>query len=85
MVPPPRFTHDEIQSRMPGGSYEIIKCPECNNEDTDQDHHLNIICTTCRARSERNASDKKITQVTTEADTEPPAIISWEKVKAQRR
>ena len=68
------------------GSYDIIKCPECNSKDTDhdQDHHLNIICTTCRARFEINASDNKISQVTTEADTEPPAIISGEKANAQR-
>jgi DNA-directed RNA polymerase subunit RPC12/RpoP len=68
------------------GSYDIIKCPECNSEDTDhdQDHHLNMICTSCTTRFEINSTDKKITQVTTEPDTEPPAIISGEKAKAQR-
>ena len=68
------------------GSYALIKCPECNSDDLnhDEDHHLNMICTPCRARFEISRPDKKILQVTTEGDTEPPAIISGEKAKAQR-
>ncbi len=68
------------------GSYTLIKCPECNSDDTNHDdqHHLNMICTTCKLRFKIHETDKKITQVTTEEDTEPPAIISGEKAKAQR-
>jgi uncharacterized protein YbaR (Trm112 family) len=68
------------------GSYTLIKCPECNSHDLnhDQDHNLNMICTPCRTRFEINETDKKILQVTAEEDTEPPAIVSGEKAKAQR-
>lgn len=68
------------------GSYTLIKCPECSSDDTthDDEHHLNMICTSCKLRFEIDGSDKKILQVTTEGDTEPPAIIPGEKAKAQR-
>ena len=68
------------------GSYTLIKCPECKSDDLNhnQDHQLNMICNSCRARFEINGSDKKILRVTAEEDTEPPAIISGEKAKAQR-
>jgi DNA-directed RNA polymerase subunit RPC12/RpoP len=70
------------------GSYDLIKCPECNSQDI-QHHHdeerlLDMICTTCKQRFELNATDKKIVQITTEPDREPPAIITGEKAKAQR-
>ena len=68
------------------GSYTLIKCPECNNDDNthDKEHTLNMICTTCKQRFEINGTDKKITQVTAERDTEPPTILSGDKAKAQR-
>jgi uncharacterized Zn ribbon protein len=68
------------------GSYALVKCPECNSEDTnhDQEHHLNMICTTCKLRFELDTTEKKITQVTVEEDTEPPAIVSGDKAKTQR-
>ena len=68
------------------GSYTLINCPECDSDDIthDEEHHLNMICTACKTRIEINETDKKITQVTTMKDTEPPAILSGEKAKAQR-
>ena len=68
------------------GSYTLIKCPECNSDDInhDDEHLLNMICTSCKLRFEINGTDKKIVQVTAEEDTEPPAIISGEKARAQR-
>lgn len=68
------------------GSYDIIKCPECNSDDLnhDQEHRLNMICTPCKVRFEINETDKKVILVTAERDNEPPAIVSGEKAKAQR-
>ena len=70
------------------GSYDLIKCPECNSEDIEHDHDeehlLDMICSSCKLRFELDGSDKKIIQVTTEADRDPPAIITGEKVEAQR-
>ena len=69
------------------GHYTLIKCPECNSDDIthDKEHTLNMICTTCKKRFEINETDKKITRVTTERDTEPPAVLlSGDKAKAQR-
>ena len=70
------------------GSYDLIKCPECNSNDITHDHNqerpLDMICTTCRQRFQLNQTDKKITQVTTKTDREPPAIITGEKAEAQR-
>ncbi len=68
------------------GSHTLIKRPECNSDDTNHDdqHHLNMICTSCKLRFEIDGTDKKILQITAEGDTEPPAIISGEKAKAQR-
>ncbi len=43
-----------------------------------------MICTTCKLRFKIHETDKKIIQITTEDDTEPPAILSREKAKAQR-
>ena len=67
------------------GSYTLIKCPECSNDDLnhEEEHLLNMICTSCKLRFEINGTDKKIVQVTTEGDTEPPAIIPGEKAKSQ--
>lgn len=68
------------------GSYDIIKCPECDSDDLnhDQEHRLNMICTPCKVRFEINETDKKVLLVTAERDNEPPAIVSGEKAKAQR-
>lgn len=68
------------------GSYDIIKCPECDSDDLnhDQEHRLNMICTPCKVRFEINETDKKVILVTAERDNEPPAIVSGEKAKAQR-
>ena len=68
------------------GSYDLIKCPECSSDHIlhEEEHLLNMICTSCKLRFEIDGSDKKIVQVTAEGDTEPPAIISGEKAKAQR-
>jgi hypothetical protein len=70
------------------GSYDLIKCPECNSEDIEHHHDeerlLDMICTSCKLRFELDGTDKKIVQITTEADREPPAIITGEKAEAQR-
>jgi hypothetical protein len=70
------------------GSYDLIKCPECSREDIEHDHDeehlLDMICTTCKLRFELDGSDKKIIQVTSEADSESPAIVTGEKAEAQR-
>ena len=56
------------------GSHTLIKRPECNSNDTNHDdqHHLNMNCTTCKLRFKIHETDKKILQITTEKDTEPP-------------
>ena len=68
------------------GSYDLIKCPECSGDDInhEEEHLLNMVCTSCKLRFEIDGTEKKIVQVTAEGDAEPPAIVSGEKARAQR-
>ena len=71
------------------GSYDLIKCPECNSEDIKHDHSeehlLDMICTLCKLRFELEETDRKIVQVTTEGETrELPTIIPGDKAEAQK-
>jgi hypothetical protein len=71
------------------GSYDLIKCPECNSEDISHDHNeekpLDMICSSCLLRFEIEETDRKIIHVTTESESrESPTIISGKKVKAQQ-
>ncbi len=71
------------------GSFDLIKCPECNSEDISHDHNeekpLDMICSSCLLRFEIEETDRKIIQVTTESDSsESPAIIQDKKAKARQ-